>query len=127
MDAKGDIVQALDYCKNLFAISPQLLVLATVMGEYLGHLILSEETIEVERVLALSAGASGHHDLHAMEYRLGKASYSLMVAETGCIVYAKLDEDRVLSLMFKDATETTLSSILFDLPKAIEYLINLEL
>ena len=126
MKAKGNIEQALDHCKSLFVISPRWLVLSTMIGEYLGHVILPEENIEIERITALSAGASGHYERHAMEYRLGEARCGLIVAETGCVVYAFVGEERVLSLMFKDTTLTALTSILSDMPGVIEYLVQFE-
>ncbi len=122
MEMNRDIQQTLDYCKTLFAVPPQWLVLSTVRGEYVGHVILSEAHIEIERIVALSAGAAGHYERHAMEYRLGSAHYGLTLAEAGFVIYAFVGKERILCLLFKDATLTTLTAVLRDMPDVVEHL-----
>ena len=126
MEINGEIYQALLQSDALFIPKTQWLVLATVHGEYLGHLAKPGTAIEIDRIALLAAGASGHHERRTMEHDLGAVRYGLTFAENGFVITAFTGNNWVLSLMFKEANLAVLMSTLQVLPEVVENLAQLE-
>jgi hypothetical protein len=126
MAMSSGIYQALLQSNEQFVPKPQWLVLATIHGEYLGHLVKPDTHIEIDRITLLAAGASGHHERRTMEHDLGAVRYGLTFADKGFVITAFIGDNWVLSLMFKEATLTALMSTLQGLPKVVDNLVQLE-
>ena len=126
MEMNSEIYQVLLNIDKLFSPKPHWLVLATADGFYLGHLAQPDQWLDTQRIVALSAGAVGHHERRTMEHDLGTLRYGLTFADNGFVITAFTGNDWVLSLMFKEANLAALISTLQVLPDAIDNLAQLE-
>ena len=126
MAMNSEIHQALLQSDEQFIPKPQWLVLTTADGAYLGHLVRPDIPIEIDRIALLAAGAVGHHERRTMEHDLGALRYGLTFANSGFVITAFTGINWVLSLMFKEATLTALTSTLQVLPKVVDNLSQLE-
>jgi hypothetical protein len=126
MGMSSGIYQGLLNSDELFSPKPQWLVLATVDGAYLAHLVRPDTQIEVDRIALLAAGAVGHHERRTMEHDLGALRYGLTFADNGFVITAFTGNNWVLSLMFNEANLTTLISTLQVLPTVVGDLAQLE-
>jgi hypothetical protein len=125
MEMQDAVGQALAQCYDRFVHKPQWLVLATAVGEHLGHFIQPGTSIEPDRVTALAAAAAGHHERRAMEFQLGSVQYGLSFGTTGFEVVVFLVREWVLSLKFAESDRAILIDTLQILPEAVDPLIQL--
>jgi hypothetical protein len=126
MGMSSGIYQGLLNSDELFSPKPQWLVLATVDGAYLGHLVRPDTQIEIDRIALLAAGAVGHHERRAMEHDLGALQYGLTFADNGFVITAFTGNNWVLSIMFNEANLIALMSTLQVLPRVVDNLTKLE-
>lgn len=119
----NEMQQALQHSFDRFTHRPQWLVLATVLGDYLGHVAQPNETVEIDRAAALAGAAGGHHERIAMEHRLGELHFGLTVAEDGFAIAAFVGSGWVACMKF---TKANLAETLGMLPEALAPLIQLE-
>ncbi|MBZ0282375.1 MAG: hypothetical protein K8L97_16660 [Anaerolineae bacterium] len=119
----NDMHQALQHSFDRFTHRPQWLVLATVLGDYLGHVAQPNVTVEIDRAAALGGAAGGHHERITMEHGLGAVQFGLTVGDDGFVIAAFVGSGWVLCMKF---TGASLPETLGTLPDALVSLVQLE-
>ncbi|MBI1279824.1 MAG: hypothetical protein GC179_16975 [Anaerolineaceae bacterium] len=122
----SEIDRILHQSHDSFTDKPQWLVIATIHGDYVGHLVQADTSIELDRVIALVAAGAGHHERYADEYNLGTLRFGLTYANKGFVVTAFTGHKWVLCLKFTEANLTVLMNALQVLPKVVDDLAQLE-